>query len=354
MAGQPAGAGGVAARGGPLGLSPAAPPGGSARALRGWVRNPIDAFVLARLEAEGIEPSPEAPRATLLRRISLDLTGLPPSPHEIDRFGRGGEAYEGAVERLLASPRHGEAQALHWLDQARFAESDGYQADYIRPFAWRWRHWVIESLNRGVGFDAFTTDQIAGDLLPDATLEQRVATGFHRNALHNREGGFPLEMDRVERTATVATAWLGLTPGCARCHDHKFDAISQKDFFGLYAFFNTAREADIDAPLEGELGPYLRRRPEFDARRSELFRRFNVPELQAYWEDRILESATDPESSLGPIWKILWDLLLFEVDGGTDAVWTPRGESTAKQVDLLSRYFVSSVIGGYDFPTPSG
>ncbi|MDE0628777.1 MAG: DUF1549 domain-containing protein, partial [Bryobacterales bacterium] len=323
-----------------------------------WVRNPIDSFVAARLEKEGIQPSPDAPSPALLRRLSLDLTGLPPSLDEIERIESGRETYEQAAERLVASPHRGEMQALHWLDQARFGESDGYQADYIRPFAWRWRHWVIDAFNRNLGFDRFTVEQVAGDLLPGATLEQRVATGFHRNALHNREGGFPIEMDRVERaverTATLATVWLGLTAGCARCHDHKFDPVSQKDFYGLYAFFNTAVEADIDAPLPGELEPWKKRRPEFERRRAELFERYRVPELQRYWEQRILESATDPDSPLEPIWKILWDLLLFELDGGTETVRTAARLRTAKQSDLLSGYFVRNVVGGYDFPTPQG
>ena len=323
-----------------------------------WVRNPIDSFVAARLEKEGFQPSPDAPSPALLRRLSLDLTGLPPSLDEIERIESGRETYEQAAERLLASPHRGEMQALHWLDQARFGESDGYQADYIRPFAWRWRHWVIDAFNRNLGFDRFTVEQVAGDLLPGATLEQRVATGFHRNALHNREGGFPIEMDRVERaverTATLATVWLGLTAGCARCHDHKFDPVSQKDFYGLFAFFNTAVEADIDAPLPGELEPWKRRRPEFERRRAELFERYRVPELQTYWEQRILESATEPDSPLEPIWKILWDLLLFELDGGTETVRTPARLRTAKQSDLLSGYFVRNVVGGYDFPTPQG
>ena len=325
---------------------------------KAWVRNPIDSFVAARLEVEGIAPSPAAPPAVLLRRLSLDLTGLPASPGEVESFAAGLETYEGAVERLLASPHYGEMQALHWLDQARFGESDGYQADYIRPFAWRWRHWVIDAFNRNIGFDRFTVEQIAGDLIPSASVSQRVATGFHRNVLHNREGGFPIEMDRVERTvertSAVATVWLGLTVGCARCHDHKFDPISQKDFFGLYAFFNTAVERDIDAPLAGERVPYIQRRPEFERRRAELLERYKIPELQAYWETRILAAATDPDSELELIWKILWGLLLFELDGGTETVATPPANRTAKQSERLSRYFVQKVVGGYDFQTPAG
>ncbi len=324
---------------------------------QGWTRNPIDSFVKARLETEGISPSPEADRDTLLRRISLDLTGLPPEFGQIGQ-SRDAETYAQSVERLLASPHYGEMQALHWLDQARFGESDGYQADYIRPFAWRWRHWVIEAFNRNLGFDRFTVEQMAGDLLPGASLEQRVATGFHRNALHNREGGFPIEMDRVERTvertSAVATVWLGLTAGCARCHDHKFDPISQRDFYGLYAFFNTAVEVDIDAPMAGELEVYGQRRPEFERRRDELLARYRIPELQAYWERMILAAAEGTDATLEPIWKILWDLLLFELDGGTETVRTPVRARNSKQQDRLSAYFVKNVAGGYDFQAPPG
>ena len=321
-----------------------------------WGRNPIDAFVSARLEREGLQPSPEALPEVLLRRLSLDLTGLPPDVSDLGSLASDG--YGRVVERLLASPQYGEMQALHWLDQARFGESDGYQADFIRPYAWRWRHWVIDAFNRNLGFDRFTIEQIAGDLIPGATVDQRVATGFHRNSLHNREGGFELEMDRVERTvdrtSAVATVWLGLTVGCARCHDHKFDPITQKDFYRLYAFFNTAVETDIEAPMPGERSPYLERRPEYERLRDDLFRRYRVSELQAYWEKRILAAAKNPGSDLEPIWKILWDLLVIEVDGSREAVETPPDRRTERQRDLLSGYFIKSIVGGYDFQTPEG
>ena len=321
-----------------------------------WGRNPIDAFVSARLEREGLQPSPEASPEVLLRRLSLDLTGLPPDVSDLGSLASDG--YGRVVERLLASPQYGEMHALHWLDQARFGESDGYQADFIRPYAWRWRHWVIDAFNRNLGFDRFTIEQIAGDLIPGATIDQRVATGFHRNSLHNREGGFELEMDRVERTvdrtSAVATVWLGLTVGCARCHDHKFDPITQMDFYRLYAFFNTAVETDIEAPMPGERAPYLERRPEYERLRDDLFRRYKVSELQAYWEKRILAAAKNPGSDLEPIWKILWDLLVIEVDGSREAVETPPDRRTARQRELLSGYFVKSIVGGYDFQTPEG
>ena len=176
-----------------------------------WSRNPIDHFVLAKLERDGIEPAPEADRRTLIRRVFFDLIGLPPSPAEVDAFLRDNrpDAYERLVDQLLESPHYGERWARHWLDLARYADSDGYEKDYVRPNAWRWRHWVIDSFNRDKPFDQFTIEQIAGDLLPGATVEQKIATGFHRNTLTNREGGVNVEQFRVEqvvdRASTVGT-----------------------------------------------------------------------------------------------------------------------------------------------------
>jgi hypothetical protein len=214
---------------------------------RDWVRNPIDTFILARLEREGLAPSPEAPRGVLLRRLALDLTGLPPTHAELDAFERDPDpdAYEKAVDRLLASPRFGERMAIRWLNAARYADTNGYQTDAPR-IMWRWRDWVIEAYNRGLPFDRFTIEQLAGDLLPGATLDQRIATGFNRNHRGNGEGGIIPEeyaaeyvVDRVDTTATV---WLGLTIGCARCHSHKFDPISQQEYYRLFAFFNNVPE----------------------------------------------------------------------------------------------------------------
>ena len=201
-----------------------------------WVHNAIDRFVLAKLEAEGISPSPEAGKITLIRRLSFDLIGLPPSPEQVRDFLRDDspEAYEALVDRLLESPHYGEKWARHWLDLARYADSDGYEKDWPRPYAWRWRHWVINALNDDMPFDQFTLRQIAGDLLPHPTVEEHVATGFHRNTLTNREGGVNEEQTRfeevVDRANTVGAVWLGLTVGCAQCHDHKYDPITQKDY----------------------------------------------------------------------------------------------------------------------------
>ena len=212
-----------------------------------WLRNPIDGFVLARLEKEGLSPAPEADRTTLIRRVTFELTGLPPTPEEVDAFlaDDSPEAYERVVDRLLASPRYGERMAARWLDAARYADTNGYQDDGIRHM-WRWRDWVIEAYNRNVPFDQFTIEQIAGDLLHDPTLEQHIATGFNRNHRTNAEGGIIPEEYAVEyvvdRVDTTATVWLGLTMGCARCHDHKYDPFTQREYYGLFAYFNNVPE----------------------------------------------------------------------------------------------------------------
>ena len=215
-----------------------------------WCLNPIDRFVLARLEAETLQPSPEAERAVLLRRVTLDLIGLPPTPQELDQFlaDTSPQAYERAVERLLARPEFGERWARPWLDAARYADSHGFQRDDLRSL-WPYRDWVIEALNAGMPFDRFTIEQLAGDLLPNATEAQKIATGFSRSSPTNVEAGSDPEETRVnqiiDRVNTTAAVWLGATLECAQCHDHKYDPFTQRDYYGLYAFFNnTAVEAD--------------------------------------------------------------------------------------------------------------
>ena len=208
-----------------------------------WPRNEIDRFILARLEFEGLQPSLEADKVTLLRRVSLDLTGLPPSQVELAAFLKDPSpaAYESAVDRMLASPRYGERMAWDWLDAARYADSNGYQGDGDRTM-WPWRDWVVRSLNHNLPYNQFTLEQLAGDLLPNATDEQRLATGFNRNHMINGEGGRIAEENRIEyifdQTETLGTIWLGMTFTCTRCHDHKFDPITQRDYFSLFAFFN--------------------------------------------------------------------------------------------------------------------
>jgi len=214
---------------------------------KNWPKNPIDYFVLARLDREGLKPSPEADKGTLLRRVSFDLIGLPPTPQELDAFLRdtSSGAYEKAVDRLLASPRYGERMAMRWLDAARYADTNGYQTDAERSM-WRWRDWVIDAFNRNKPYDRFTVEQIAGDLLPGATRDQRVATGFNRNHRGNGEGGIIPEEYAVEyvvdRVDTTSTVFLGLTLGCARCHNHKFDPLTQKEFYQMFAYFNQVPE----------------------------------------------------------------------------------------------------------------
>lgn len=215
-----------------------------------WPRNPIDFFILARLEREGLAPAREADKVTLLRRVSLDLTGLPPTPEEADAFlnDPSPDAYEKVVDRLLASPRYAERMAIRWLEAARYADTNGYQSDGQRDM-YRWRDWVLDAFHSNMPFDRFTIEQIAGDLLPEATLSQKIATGFHRNHRTNAEGGIVEEEFRVEyvadRVETTGTVWLGLTLGCARCHDHKYDPIPQREFYRLFAFFNNVPERGL-------------------------------------------------------------------------------------------------------------
>lgn len=211
-------------------------------------RNPVDRFVLARLRAEGLTPSAEAAKHTLVRRLSLDLIGLPPTPEEVTAFVEDDspDAYERLVDRLVSSPRFGERMAYDWLDSARYADSNGYQADRDRT-TWPWRDWAVSAFNENAGFDRFTIEQLAGDLLPSATREQKIATGFHRNHMLNGEGGRVLEESRIDyvndRVETTATVWLGLTLGCARCHDHKYDPFTMKEYYQLFAYFNNVTES---------------------------------------------------------------------------------------------------------------
>lgn len=214
-----------------------------------WVRNAIDSFVLERLEREGLKPSPEADKATLLRRVSFDLTGLPPTAAELKSFllDTSSTAYEKQVDRLLASPHYGENMARVWLDLARYADSNGYAEDKMVT-AWPWRDWIVDAYNRNMPYDQFTIRQIAGDLLPNATLEDKIATGFNRNNIARYKGDEDEDENRTEnvidRVSTVGTTWLGLTMGCARCHDHKYDPITQRDFYRLFAFFNNVDEGE--------------------------------------------------------------------------------------------------------------
>ncbi|MCI0336091.1 MAG: DUF1549 domain-containing protein, partial [Acidobacteria bacterium] len=228
---------------------------------KSWPKNAIDYFVLERLEREGLEPTPEADRATLIRRVSFDLTGLPPTLKEIDDFinDKSPNAYEKVVDRLLSSPRYGERMAFRWLDAARYADTNGYQIDGNRD-AWRWRDWVIESFNRNMPFDQFVIEQLAGDLLPNATLDQKIATAFNRNHRINAEGGVVPEEYRIEyvvdRVDTTSTVFMGVTVGCARCHNHKYDPFTQKEYYQLSAYFNSIDE-DGHSYDQGNSPPWI-------------------------------------------------------------------------------------------------
>ena len=242
-----------------------------------WAQNPIDRFVLARLEKEGIAPSPPAGRPALIKRLHYDLTGLPPTPEEVDAFVNDAspEAYSKLVDRLLASPHFGERWGRHWLDAARYADSDGYEKDNNRPLAWHYRDWVINAINRDLPMDQFTIEQLGGDLLPGATPEQKIATAFHRQTLTNTEGGADKEEFRTEavfdRTETTATIWLGLTMSCARCHSHKYDSIQQAEYYQLFDFFNNGDETSFNLPVPEEaMKTYQAAKEKHTAREKEL------------------------------------------------------------------------------------
>jgi mono/diheme cytochrome c family protein len=232
-------------------FSPPAKPALPRVANQPWVRDALDAFVLARLEREGLKPEAEASRVAWLRRASFDLTGLPPTPAEIDEFlkDKSSDAYEKQADRLLKSPRYGERQAQEWLDLARYADTSGYQNDQPRKI-WKWREWVINAYNANMPFDQFTIEQLAGDLLPNATLPQKVATGFNRNHPTNSEAGEEEDEYRsvyvIDRVNTTATVFMGLTLACTQCHDHKYDPLSQRDYYSFYSFFNNVKERDSD------------------------------------------------------------------------------------------------------------
>jgi hypothetical protein len=235
-----------------------------------WVRNPIDRFILARLEKEKLAPAAEADRVTLIRRLSLDLLGLPPTPAEVEAFvsDTSPDAYEKLVDRLLTSPHYGERWGRHWLDLARYADSNGFTIDGPRTI-WKYRDWVIDAFNKDMPFDQFAMEQLAGDLLPNATQMQKVATGFHRNTLRNEEGGIDLEQFRVEsivdRVNTTGSVFLGMTIGCCQCHDHKFDPISQREYYQFFAFLNNADEPTLELGTPEQIKLRNEVRAEFNA-----------------------------------------------------------------------------------------
>ena len=322
--------------------------------------NGIDAFVRDRLRQEKIRPSPEADRATLIRRVTLDLVGLPPTPDEVDAFLADDRpaAYERLVDRLLTSPRYGERWARPWLDLCHYADTDGYLTDQLRPVAWRYRHWLIGALNANMPFDQFTVEQLAGDLLPEAAQDQKIATGFLRQTLSNREGGADIEEFRVfqvlDRVSMVGTTWLGLTVGCARCHDHKYDAVSQQEFYQLYAYFNNADEANFDAPLPDDVDAYWINRAEYERQRRQLLdpHREAVDKFQRRWEAKMLYAWQHPSED--HVWDRQWELLGLVWGGGlgegqlegTEICKLPWEKRSERQKEDLMDYFLprSSIV----------
>ena len=340
-----------------------------------WPRNPIDAFVLARLEAEGLHPSPEASKNTLIRRVSLDLTGLPPTPAEVDAFlsDKSPDAYEKVVDRLLSSERYGERMSMPWLDFARYADSNGYQSDSSRDMS-PWRDWVIRAFNRNLPFDQFTVEQLAGDLLPEPTRDQLVATGFNRNHRLTSEGGSITEEWRVEtvidRVETTSLTWLGLTLGCARCHDHKYDPISQKEFYQFFAFFNNVPESGMvgnetkntdptipvpTAAQEVELARLEGVVTEAARKLSE--REKDLAQLVEAWEPEFRKQS---ESS-SPAWSLLEPSTVVSSGGATftkldDASWLAGGTNPSNDVYTITSPIKPGAFSGLlleTFPDPS-
>ena len=266
-----------------------------------WATSALDKFIFAKLEAAGLKPSAEADRHILIRRLSLDLRGLPPTPQEVENFvaDTSPKAYEKVVDRFLADPAFGERWARVWLDLARYADSAGYGSDPLRLNVWRYRDWVIEAFNKNLPYDRFTLQQLAGDLLPGATLDQRMATAFHRNTMTNTEGGTDDEEFRVaavkDRVDTTFQVWTGLTVGCAKCHNHKFDPVTQKEYYRLFAVFNQTADADrgdefpvLEAPTPEVLAKVKR----IDARLAELRKELEtagaaLTKEQAAWESSV-------------------------------------------------------------------
>ena len=317
-----------------------------------WPRNEIDAFILARLDREGLSPSPEADRGVLIRRVHLDLLGLLPSKEKVDAFladARPG-AYERLVDRLLASPRYGERWGRHWLDLARYADSDGFTIDAPRSI-WKYRDWVIGALNRDLAFDEFSTEQLAGDLLPAASLDQIIATGFHRNTLINQEGGTDDEQFRVEavvdRVNTTGSVFLGLTIGCAQCHEHKFDPISQRDFYRLFAFFNNCEDNNdangsgpiLSLPSREQAAERKRLDAEIAAAGKPLREHdAKLAKAQPAWEKRQLERKVGAWRALDPVeWKTARGTVLRKLEDKSlllEATSAPSNDTYTVVVDV--------------------
>ena len=317
---------------------------------------PIDAFVEARLKSEGLKPSPEEDKARLIRRVSLDLTGLPPSLQEVDDFGKdlSPKALENVVDRLLASPHFGERLALPWLDLARYGDTSGYHNDSLRDM-WLWREWVIKAFNSNLPFNEFTIAQLAGDLLPQATVQQQVASGFHRNHMTSDEGGLIDSEYRnlyvVDRVATTGVTWLGLTVGCAQCHDHKYDPITQRDFYKVYAFFNNVPENGKDGVRDRNPKPFLRvataeqdqelKRGDLEAAAAEKHLAEFTKTLaakQSAWETQLVAAGFSPQPK-GPSVHFPLDQ---DADGRSDS-----GQAVAGKLNGTGTFAAGSVSNSY-------
>ena len=306
-----------------------------------WAKNPIDHFILARLEKERFTPSPEADRATLIRRLSLDLLGLLPSPKEVDDFvgDPRPDAYERLVDRLLESPHYGERQARHWLDLARYADSNGYTIDGKRSI-WPWRDWVINALNRDLPFDQFTIHQIAGDLLPKATSEHLVASGFHRITSFNEEGGTNPEQFRVERTVdrtnTTGTVWLGLTVGCAQCHTHKYDPITHKEYFQLYAFLNSMEEPKLPLPTSEQA-------KKLNTLNAELAKAKAVPPAPKKSKEELAKLLAELDKETNGGWRNLYPKMVTSEQGATMTALEDRSVLVSGKGGAPDVYVMQSV-----------
>src|SRR4051812_38337528 len=326
-----------------------------------WARNEIDYFVLNRLEKEGLKPSPEADKTTLIRRAALDLTGLPPTPEEVDAFlsDKSTGAYEKVVDRLLTSPRYGEHMARYWLDAARYADSHGYHIDSERSL-WKWRDWVINAFNENMPFDEFTTEQLAGDLLPNATTDQKIASGYIRNNMSTGEGGAITEEYQCkytfDRTETTSTMWLGLTMTCCRCHTHKYDPITHKEYYQLYAFFNNLDESVMDGNKPNP-DPFMKLpSPEQTKRQQSLKQQIAaaepklekpIPDLdkaQVAWEQRWHEKLISGWSVLEPATIKSPKFLMSTVTNAVIPSATANGASTN-----ATNYVVTQVTNRVEF-----
>lgn len=307
-----------------------------------WPRNEIDLFVLSRLENEHLSPSPEADRYTLIRRVNLDLLGLPPTIEEADAFVNDSDplAYEKLVDRLLASPHYGERWARRWLDLARYADTNGYEKDRVRSM-WPYRDWVINALNADMPFDQFTVEQIAGDLLPQATQAQRIATGFHRNTMINEEGGIdPLEFRfhaMTDRVATTGAVWLGLTVGCAQCHTHKYDPIRHTDYYNLMAFLNNADEPEMEIWTDALRNKRKQQEAEIAALEATLPERFPPSDEWKWLSPALVSAESMHRATLTPQTDgaILVSGNPAETDTYTVKVTTPDTTVSALRIEAL-------------------